>query len=368
MNSLLESTLRVAVLVLVVVPAVAWVNKAMAKERKRSTRSLKKFRVETPLMPRIVFAGCGVAFELLLLFVYVWQGVSMGEWDHQLMWLGHALALTCFAVWGVASLQCLDVDGDSLRYRSIFGRRRSTTFERISKVEIHLQAMSMTLYADGKRFATFSIENTCVNNLMRRLEREGIAVVDAVEGPTTKFKLGWAAIKVITLFFIGLAAVFSLIIIFVGLMGGDGLGLVAIIPPLFLLLGAILPGLLFLAMPLRGLLMVARQERELGFSFNEEMKVHGATGTTFEDADWFVAVSNGQVVTFRRDYIKSVTKHKHTENGDECVLTAKDGKKHKVRAAGPTLGDLRRWFKDGPREDTDWNARIEDSLEGTAVL
>lgn len=362
MDELLESVLRVGILMLIVAPAIAWVNKAMAKERKRATRSLKKFRVETPLMPRIVFIGCGVAFEVMLLVVYIWQGVTMGEWDHQLMWLGHALALACFAIWGVASLQRLDVEGDELRYRTIAGRRRSTTFSHITKVEVHLQVHDMTLYADGKRFATFSIENTCINNLTRCFEREGIAIEDAVEGPTTKGKLAWAAIKAITLVFIGMAAVFSCVIVFVGVMGGEGLHMISIVPFLFVLLGVILPVLLFFVLPMRGLLMLARQERELGFSFNEDMKAHGATGTAFEDADWFIEVSNGQVVAFRRDYIKSVTKHKRTENGDECILTATDGKKHKIRGGAPTLSDLRRWFKEGPRSSVEMSEHIEDAV------
>ena len=100
MDDLLESVLRVGVLMVVVGPALAWIGRAAAKERKRATSSRKRFCVETPMTVRIVFAGCGVLFEAMLLFVYVWQGVAMGIWDHQLMWLGHALALACFVVWG----------------------------------------------------------------------------------------------------------------------------------------------------------------------------------------------------------------------------------------------------------------------------
>lgn len=261
-------------------------------------------------------------------------------------------------------MQRLDVDGDELRYRTVTGRRRTTTFAHVTKAEVHLQVHSLILYADDGRFATISIENTCTNNLIDRLEQEGIAIEDAVEGPCCKSKLGWAAIKPITLVFLGIAAVFSLVIVFVGVMGGSGLELLAIVPFLFILLGVVLPALLFCALPLRGLLMLARQECELGFSFNEEMKVHGAVGTAFEDRDWFVEVSNGQVVAFRRDYVKSVLKHKRTENGDECVLMSKDGKKHKVRAAAPTLEGLHRWFKQGPREDKGWVERVGDTVEG----
>lgn len=34
-----------------------------------------------------------------MLGVYVWQGVSLGEWDHELVWFGHAMALAGMAIW-----------------------------------------------------------------------------------------------------------------------------------------------------------------------------------------------------------------------------------------------------------------------------
>ena len=62
-----------------------------------------------------------------------------------------------------------------------------------------------------------------------------------------------------------------------------------------------------LSMPARGILEIGRQERELGFSFSDEMAARGATGTELEDDDWFVSISNARIVAFRRDYLKKVS-------------------------------------------------------------
>ena len=100
-------------------------------------------------------------------------------------------------------------------------------------------------------------------------------------------------------------------------------------------------------MPARGILEIGRQERELGFVFADEMAARGAMGTSLIDDDWFIEISNARVVAFRRDYLKKVAAHEGSESGDRCAVTAVDGRKFKVYAAGSTLEDLRGWFKNG---------------------
>lgn len=104
-----------------------------------------------------------------------------------------------------------------------------------------------------------------------------------------------------------------------------------------------------LGMPARGILEIGRQERELGFSFSEEMASRGATGTSLVDDDWFIEISNARVVAFRRDYLKKITAHENSESGDRCTVTTRGGRKIKVYAAGSTLEDLRTWFKQGAK-------------------
>ena len=94
----------------------------------------------------------------------------------------------------------------------------------------------------------------------------------------TKAGLCWAAIKPLTIVFNGMALVFSLVIVFMALFTEDGARLLLLVPFLFLFIGVLLP-LLMLSMPLRGIdRQIGRQERELGFSFAEEMAARGANG------------------------------------------------------------------------------------------
>ena len=158
-----------------------------------------------------------------------------------------------------------------------------------------------------------------------------------------------------------MAVVFSLVIAFMALFTDEGAGLLVIIPFLFIFIGGVLP-LIMLSMPIRGAHEITLQERELGFSFAQEMAARGATGTEFEDDDWFVSISNARIVAFRRDYIKRLSAVEGTESGDRCVVTAKNGKKHKVYAAGSTLEDLRTWYRRGPRQRS-MADRAADALE-----
>lgn len=371
MGDLLQSILSAAVLIFVVGPLTGWIMRAMAKQRAAATDDLERFRVEMPRMLRIVIAGCGVVFELVLQGVYVWQGVSLGEWDTQFMWFGHAMALVCLAIWALLGMKRLDVDGDTLVYRGMTGRRGTTTIDRITRATIDVHMGTIALYQGDERFASIDMQCACVDNLLARLAGVNIPVEDAVGGYASKRTLAWTAIKPLAIVMMGIAVVASFVLVAIWVADGkdmEDIGMLALIPFLLIAIGVVLPGLLFLALPLRGLRMIACQERELGFSFDEQMRACGIRGTSAETDEWFIDISNVQVIAFRRDYIKSVTKHKHTENGDECKLTSKSGKVHKVRAAGPTLEELRRWFKEGPREDEDWSERIDDILDAVSTL
>lgn len=371
MGDLLQSILSAAVLIFVVGPLTGWIMRAMAKQRAAATDDLERFRVEMPRMLRIVIAGCGVVFELVLQGVYVWQGVSLGEWDAQFMWFGHGMALVCLALWAFLGMKRLDVDGDALAYRGMTGRRGTTTFDRITRATIDVHMGTIVLYQGDECFASVDMQCTCVDNLLARLAEADIPVGDAVGGYASKRALAWTAIKPLAIVMMGIAAVASFVLLVIWIADGkglEGLAMLALIPFLFVAIGVVLPGLLFLALPMRGLRMIACQERELGFSFDEQMRACDIHGTSAETDEWFIDISNAQVIAFRRDYIKSVTKPASTANGDECKLTSKGGKVHKVRGASPTLEELRRWFKEGPREDEDWSERIDEALDAAGAL
>lgn len=81
MSNLLESILRVGMTVFIVGPLTAWVARRGARERSEATDSLDCFTVRMPAAIRTIIACCAVAFELLMLGVYVWQGVSLGAFS-----------------------------------------------------------------------------------------------------------------------------------------------------------------------------------------------------------------------------------------------------------------------------------------------
>lgn len=361
MGDMLESFLRVAMVVFIVGPLTAWVARRVARERSEATDSLDRFTVRMPAAIRTIIACCAVAFELLMLGVYVWQGVSLGEWDHELVWFGHAMALAGMAIWALLSIPRIDVDGERILSRSAFGIRRETTFSSITRATLHTQMMRIDLYEGERKFCSVSLEGVCSLNLLARLEEEGIEVSDAIKGPMTKAGLCWAAIKPLAIVFNGMALVFSLVIAFMAVFTEGGARLLLLVPFLFLFIGVLLP-LLMLSMPARGILEIGRQERELGFSFSDEMAARGATGTELEDDDWFVSISNARIVAFRRDYLKKVSAPEGSESGDRCIVTTKDGRKIKVYAAASTLEGLRDWFRSRPREKN-MMQRGEDVLE-----
>lgn len=364
MGDLFASGLRAAITVFVVGPLVVWLVRRGAHERREATDGLDRFTVRAPMTIRVVIACCALVFELLMLGVYVWQGVASGEWDHELVWFGHGMALAGMALWVLVSMPRLDVDGEDVTHRSALGVRRSTTFARIGRATVDNQMMRVSLYEGDRRFCTVSLEAMCSLNLLARLEEEGIEVSDAVRAPMTKAHLCWVAIKPIALAFNGIALVFSLVIAFMAVFTEAGADLLPLIPFLFLFVGVLVP-LLMLSMPARGISQVARQERELGFRFDDEMAARRVAGAELEDDDWFVAVCSARVVAFRRDYVKGVTAAESSESGDRCTVTTVDGQRLRVYASASTLGDLRAWFRDGARSKTAVDSAVDalDAIE-----
>lgn len=212
-----------------------------ARERSEATDSLDCFTVRMPAAIRTIIACCAVAFELLMLGVYVWQGVSLGEWDHELVWFGHAMALAGMAIWALLSIPRIDVDGGRILSRNAFGIRKETTFGNITRATLHAQMMRIDLFEGDRKFCSISLEGVCSLNLLARLEEEGIEVSDAIDGPMTKAGLCWSAIKPLTIVFNGMALVFSLVLAFMAVFTDEGARLLVLIPFLFLLIGVALP-------------------------------------------------------------------------------------------------------------------------------
>lgn len=340
-ESFVSAAAQALVLVFVVGPVLGWLKSGAQNES--TSKSLNRFTLKTPRTYARVFLGAALAFEALMIFSYAYNGISFGDWDTSLLWLGHALALVSLIIWFIAVMQRLEVDGDVLRYRSIFGRTRQATFSEITRVAKSNQNMLVSVYASKKRFASLSGDVTHLNNFYSRCEKEGIPVTARERRPTTIGTLYRSAISV----FIGIAAGISgvlivIVIVLVVAQSASPVLLLDTVPACIALFIIIVGGCSVL--PLRGILQIKRQERVLGFSFAREMQQSGARGSSFADQRWFIAVSNCNIIAFRRDYLTAVSASKTTDSGDECRATAVDGKKHKVRGGAPVLKEFRAWF------------------------
>lgn len=98
MGGFFESFLRVSMIVLIVGPVTAWVARVGAKERGDANESTERFTVRMPRAPRLLMAGCAVAFEVIMLVPYIWQGLSLGIWT--ISWFGWGTA------WRLRPLRC----------------------------------------------------------------------------------------------------------------------------------------------------------------------------------------------------------------------------------------------------------------------
>ena len=343
-DSLFSSLAQALVLVFAVGPLIAWLK--TRAEREPKTKSLNRFTLKTPRTYTSVFLGVTLAFEALMIFSYAYNGLSFGDWDASLLWLGHALAFVMMIILFIAVMQRLEVDGDELRYRTIFGRTRRTTFANVDTVSTTNQKLLVSVYASGKRFASFSGDVLCLDNFFKRCAKEDIPVLAREKKPTTLWSLYRSAISVLIGLSAGISAAIALIVIVLVVSGSAPPRTLVSIIPLCLVITALIVGGCSVV-PLRGITQIKRQERLGGFSFDREMADRNARGSSFSDDAWFVAVTNCNIIAFRRDYLGEVSAARNTESGNECRAVSLDDKSHKVRGANPVLKEFRTWFNSG---------------------
>jgi len=114
----------------------------------------------------------------------------------------------------------------------------------------------------------------------------------------------------------------------------------------------------FLSPPaLRGLYLLRRQERYLGFCFRAEMKQKNITKPIYRSSDWFIDISNPPtVLALQRDYIVRLEKRKiikgNRGNRYRITLVGADGKKQTIEGAHASIIGLQTWFRKKPDLDT----------------
>jgi len=91
-----------------------------------------------------------------------------------------------------------------------------------------------------------------------------------------------------------------------------------------------------------GMIQLNKQEKTLGFRFNDEMKKHHVTTTQYKSEDWYIDVRHNSYCTYafiilRRDFINSLDKIIVTDNTGigqgvrhSLIIRTIDGKKRKI--------------------------------------
>ena len=97
--------------------------------------------------------------------------------------------------------------------------------------------------------------------------------------------------------------------------------------------------------PLRGVLLIARQEKTLDFDFTKEMQRLKAGGSEYIDENWFVNVTSDRVLALRRDYIKKIIEYQ-IENRALTHLTflSADNKEVKLLGNAIAIQEFHTWY------------------------
>lgn len=98
---------------------------------------------------------------------------------------------------------------------------------------------------------------------------------------------------------------------------------------------------------LRGIFLIAKQEKHFGFNFNREMKAEGICGTEHISKDWFINASGEGVIAFRRGFITTI-ENVTNRYGGQITVTAicANGQSIHVTGIRETIKKLIEWVKE----------------------
>jgi len=246
----------------------------------------------------------------------------------------------------------LDVEEDKLKYRNFFGIKKETTFDRLNKL-VRKSKDRIIIYSEDKRFGMLTSYFENLHCFYQRCEQECIEVQSKSSHPLSKWKLYIESMK--SLLGIGMVAVIFLpiflpIIItdrYFGflrnflLVSLEGLGLGISLTVLLIII--------CLPMSIKGMRLIKKQEKILGFSFNEEMENHNICSGNYQDNNWFIDVEFSRAFAFRKGYIKKISKIKREAIGGilwEATITSVNNETTKIRGSQHMFLELKEWHQD----------------------
>jgi len=177
--------------------------------------------------------------------------------------------------------------------------------------------------------------------------------------PITKFTLYYQSVLKLALMIGGVGVLLfsiGLVFLFRSTTTFTDLLLLSIAGPLYLTL--ILT--VILSPPaLRGLYLLAKQEKFLGFCFRVEMENDQITKGVYQSSSWFIMGDSSTIIAVRRDYIVRLEKLKIIKgrhgNRYRITLVGADGKKQRLTGNHASIGSLQKWFREKPEIDSERN-------------
>lgn len=330
------------ILVLLMILPLGFVYYKTKKKTVHETRSLKTFVCAAPVFFPAIFEICGFVFSGLMLFVYFYNGFGFNSFEVEFLYMGLVFSIICTILSFCLCNHSMSVSENDIMYTTILGRVKEAKFSDITKVTL-TDARSLVIYINGKKLGKLERNYLHLDNLEKRLKKEGISITLANNSTMTKFSLYLASIKMILwiagIMFIGLTILF----IFVGkdIKTILDVTFVALLLALSIVLMASL-------LPQVGIINITRQEMALSFSFKEEMKQCGGTGSKFVNRDWFIDTDQTHVVAYRRDYINNLSEIIHPNvsamNASIYIYNC-NGKRVKVTSYIGVIESFKYWYE-----------------------
>ena len=321
----------------------------MPKQKK--TKSIRKFTVSySPRIARGLFY-LSYVFVIIGLFLFIISGFDE-EGARIFVFLFSLSALVWLFVLALF-LWRLEVDKESLRFRTFFGKTKEIQVSELDKIVLTDQK-SLVLYANGKKLGTLNRDFQHLDNFHSYCEARGLVLQSKTGKPLTKSGLYLGAMKVFFGAGIGIGIFVGFILLMVGVVNNNLMvGLVSagsvfiFFLAMFIIIGSIVV--------LPGIFRIMAQELFFRMTFREEMQKRSITKIEHISEEWFIEVAHQRILVFRRGFIAKVEQIRGTNHSSGgfiprilvMIAWREDGRRMKIVGEGRSIEKLNRWLEEG---------------------
>ena len=246
----------------------------------------------------------------------------------------------------------LEVDKESLRFRTFFGKTKEIQASELDKIVLTDQK-SLMLYVNGKKWGTLNRDFQHLDNFRSYCEARGLAVESKTGKPLTKVGLYLGAMKVFFGMGIGLGIFAGLMLMMVGVVNNNLIVGLVFVAPMFIFM-LVMFTIIGSIVVLPGIFRIVAQELFFRMIFHEEMQKQNITKIEHISEEWFIEVAHQRILVFRRGYIAKVeqVRDMHTGSGGlgprKLVMIAvrEDGRRVKIVGERGSIENLKQWLVD----------------------